>query len=335
MILSALLTIVAAHGGQAHSKPASHKKTQPPAVQAKAKPHAAPAKPQASEASKGYLPDAPTSSTVLAKVNGVSIKASDVDNLLWDWAGRGILEDLILFQLIKDKADKVKVSVSQEEVQKAFDKQIGEIQKQVPAGQQLETFIREKGFPKSRLYLHLQADLLMTKIVDQNFKQTDYINVSTLLVVPKSKQQTATTPTPGPAPTPPEVTPADKQEAAGKATDIYNRLVKGEDWDKVLQSSEQSPQAVQTHGALGWRAVAAFPALTQAEFKTLKVHGYTKPIETPNGLQIFRIEGFGPSADAASLETLKKEYEGRAKQSLAQELQKGAKIERLYGKSAK
>lgn len=327
MIFSVLLPVVAAHlTAQSHPpKTVKPKSTAPASAKVDAKPV---------NASTGYLPDAPQPSTVLAKVNGVPIRASDVDKLLWDWAGRGIMEDLILFQLIRDRAKADKITASPQDITKAFDEQMIQIQSQVPPGQDLDAFIREKGYPKSRLYLHIQADILMTKIVDLKFKKSDYISVSTLLVTPKGQALPGTRPDPGATPPPPP-TPQDKQEAAGKAMDLYNRLKKGEDWDKVLASTNQTPQTIQNHGALGWRAVAAFPPLTQFEFKTLKIHEYTKPIETPNGFQIFRVDGFGVNADTASLENLKKEYEARAKQSLAQELQKGAKIEKLFGVVAK
>jgi len=316
MIFPALFTLLAAHqAGQAPASQAAKAKVQPPVA-------------KSNDFATGYLPSAPQPSTVLAKVNGVPIKASDVNSLLWDWAGRGVIEDLILFELIRERAKMDHLTATPAEVQQAFDKQMAEIQKQIPAGQDLDTFIREKGFPKSRLYMHIEADLLMTKIVDLKFKKTDYINVSTLVVSNKPPQP----PTPNTQPPGSTIpTQPDKAVALGKAMDIYNRLSKGEDWDKVLQSSDQSPQLVQSHGSLGWRAIAAFPPQTQAEFRSIKLHAYTKPVETPNGLQIFKVDGLGENADPASLESLKKEYEARAKQSLAQELQGAAKIERMYG----
>ncbi len=272
---------------------------------------------QAAQVPNGLLPAIPAPTTVLAKVNGKVIRASDVDRILWDWAAPEVTNDLILFQLIKDRAVIDKVYVTQAEVQAEFDKQFTEIKKQVPPGKDVNEFLREKGFPKSRLYLHVHADLLITKIVDLKFKAADYISVSTLLVKAKS------------------TSPADVQEASGRATDIYNRLKKGEDWDKVLATTDQTPQTIQTHGILGWRAVAAFPTATKDEFKTLKVHEYTKPVETANGLQIFRVDTLGVNADAKSIADLKKQYEDRAKNSLVPELQKSAKIEKMFPKPAK
>lgn len=262
-----------------------------------------------------YLPAAPKPNSVLAKVNGIPIKTDDVEKLLWDWAGPEVTNDLVLFQLIKGRAALDKVSVSPAEVVAAYEKQIGEIKKSVPPGQDLDTFIREKGFPKSRLFLHIQADLLITKIVDLKFKPADYISVSTLVVKTKS------------------TSPVDMKEASTRADDVFNRLKKGEDWDKVLGSTDQSPETITSHGVLGWRAVEAFPALTKMEFKTLKAKDYTHPTVTKNGLQIFRIDAFGTSADPASLAELKKQYEDRAKNTLVPELQKAAKIEKLFPKS--
>jgi len=286
---------------------------------------------QAAQVPPSYLPKSPTTGTVLAKVNGVPIRTGDVDRLLWDWAGPEVTNDLILFQLIRDRAAMDKITVTAAEIQKTFDTQMAEIQKQVPPGQDLDAFLRSKGFPKSRLYLHVQADLLITKIVDLKFKPTDYISVSTLVVKPKSAETPTdpkTPPQPKPVKTGPDAT--GMQEATGRAMDVYNRLKKGEDWDKVLATTDQMPQTVQTHGALGWRAIDAFPPATKIEFRTLKLHEYTKPIQTNNGLQIFRIDGFGANADPSALADLKKQFEDRAKNSLIPELQKAAKIEKFF-----
>ena len=269
---------------------------------------------QAVQVPTAYLPAPPAVNSVLAKVNGAVIKTTDVEQLLWDWAGPEVTNDLVLFQLIRQRAVLDKVTVTPAEIQKVYDKQMAEIKKQVPAGQEIDAFIREKGFPKSRLYLHIAADILITKIVDLKFKPADYISVSTLVV--KAKSPSA----------------ADLQEATGRAQDIYNRLKKGEDWEKVLASTDQSPQTMQTHGVLGWRAIDAFPPVTKLEFKSLKVKDYAKPVQTSNGLQIFRIDGFGSSADVSGLAELKKQYEDRAKNSLIPELQKAAKIEKFFPK---
>jgi hypothetical protein len=271
---------------------------------------------QAPQVPAPYLPSAPAPNAVLAKVNGVPITQGDVEKLLWDWAGPEVTNDLVLFQLIRSRAALDKIAVSPAEVEQAYQKQIAEIKKNVPPGQDFDTFIREKGFPKSRLYLHIQADLLITKIVDLKFKPSDYISVSTLVVKTKSQ------------------TPADLKEASSRADDVYSRLKKGEDWDKVLASTDQSQETITSHGVLGWRAIEAFPALTKMEFKTLKAKEYTHPTVTKNGLQIFRIDAFGTTADAASIAELKKQYEDRAKNTLVPELQKSAKIERLFPKPA-
>lgn len=323
MIFPAIFSLVALQTGQVHSVPAVKPKANPPAAQA-----------NPNDFTSSYLPAAPLPNTVLAKVNGVPIRAGDVNRLLWDWAGRGVMEDLILFQLILDRAKLDKITVTPAEVQSLFDKQMSDIQRQIPAGQDVDSFIREKGFPKSRLYLHIEADALMTKIVDLKFKKSDYINVSTLVISAKPKPTTPPPPGTTAPQTPNTPPPLDKAAALGKAMDVYNRLMKGEPWDKEFTGTDQPPQAVQSHGSLGWRAIAAFPAMTQAEFKTLKLNGYTKPAETVNGFQIFRIDGYGESADPGALDNLKKEYEARAKQSLVQELQKAATVDRMYGKVA-
>lgn len=335
MPLTVLIPIVTCLAFQA---PTKHPQTPP-------KPHKASkpvSKAPAHSSWSTFVPPAPGPNAVLARVNGVAIKTSDVESIVWDWAGRGVIDDLILIQLIRDRAALDKVSVTPLEVERQFTDQLAMIQRQVPPGQDLDSYIRDKGFPKSRLYLHVEADLLMTKIVDTQFKPTDYVNVSMLLVRPKVSQPSVPTPTtPGSPQFPqrgaPQAQPSDqdKQEALGKAVDIYNRLKRGDDWDQMLKSTDQSPAVIRSHGSLGWRSIDDFPPLTQAELKTLKAHEFTKPFEAPNGIQILRLDDTGNHATAADLTMLKRQYEARAKQTLLQQLQSTGKVERFFGEAPK
>jgi len=264
------------------------------------------------------LPPVPAPTAVMATVNGKPILASDIDKLMWDQFAYQATNDVILFRLIQARAATDKVSVTPAEIQATFDKQIADIKTKVPAGQEMDTFLRQQGFPKSRLYLHIVADLLLTKIVDLKFKPSDYVSISAITIPTKTGSVD------------------ELHDATGKAQDVYNRLTKNnEDWDKVLASTNPPPQVLQNHGVYGWVQVDAFPPLTKAEVKTLKVHQFTKPVQIQNNIQIFRIDAIGSDANVTGLEDLKKKYEDNAKRTLVGELQKDAKIEFKLGKPGK
>ena len=65
------------------------------------------------------LNKAPTPDTVLAKVNGIAIRAKDVEDLLWDVRGEEILNDVMFYQVAKMEADKLGIVVTNAEVEKA------------------------------------------------------------------------------------------------------------------------------------------------------------------------------------------------------------------------
>ncbi len=264
-----------------------------------------------------FLPAKPAPETVLAKVDGVAIKASDVEQLLWDWRGYEVTQDLISYQLIHQHAKKLKVSLTPAEIQQEYDRFVKEQSKNLPAGQNFESMLKQQHQPKSRLFMQIETNLLLTKIVDAQLDTSKFFKVSTLVFKPKTEAAT------------------DLADAVGKAQDAFKRISSGETWDKVMASSGQDPNLVQNKGVLGWRNFDAFPAVTQAELKASKVGVVTKPVQTQNGLQIFKILALGPTATGADLAELKAAYEQSAKQSFLQNLQKDAKIERFYGDTTK
>src|SRR5665213_3264764 len=103
---------------------------------------------QAAQIPSAYLPQKPAAETVLAKVNGVPIRESDVDRLLWDYSGYEITQDLISYQLVRQEAAKMKVSVTQAEVQKAYDEMVVQEKARLSPGQDLEDMMRKQGYPK-------------------------------------------------------------------------------------------------------------------------------------------------------------------------------------------
>ncbi len=264
-----------------------------------------------------YLPLKPTPETVLARVDGVPIKASDVERLLWDWRGYEVTQDLISYQLIHEQASKLKIVATPADIQKEYEKFVAEQKKTLPAGQDFDSVLKQQHLPKSRLYMQVETNFLLSKIVSAKFDPTKFVKIATLVFKPKTEAA------------------SDLAESVGKATDAYNRLTKGEDWEKVMNSSGQEAVLIQNKGLLGWRNIDAFPAFTQAELKTAKVGSFTKPVQTQNGLQLFQIKGIGSQATGSDLTELKAIYEQSAKQTFLQNLQKTAKIERLYEQTPK
>ncbi len=258
-----------------------------------------------------YLTPVPKSTQVVAKVDGVEIKASEVADLLWQWRSQEAVADLISYQVIKNAAVKEQVSVTDAEVQKALDEQLAQFTPQVLQGKSLDQYLLEQGFTSSRLWLRLKTELLLNKITLKDFKPADYVKVSTIVVRPESTSTAALT------------------DAAKKADAYYEMLGKGEAWEKVLTYSTTDQRTLDSKGLVGWRLFTAFPQLVQDEMKTLKAGGITKPVQTNNGFQIFRIEMFGKDAKDGELTDAETAHIGANKNAVANRIRSAAKIERM------
>ena len=262
-----------------------------------------------------YFTPAPKPTAVVAKVDGVEIKASDVTDLLWQWRSQEAIADLISYQVIKNAAVKENVTATDAEVQKEVDLQLGQFTPQVLQGKTVDQYLLEQGFTVSRIWLRVKTELLLNKIAAKDFKPGEYIKVSTIVVRPESTSTKALT------------------DAAKKADLFFDMLQKGDAWEKVLNLSTTDLRTLETKGMVGWRRIDAFPALVQEEFKGGKSGGITKPVQTQNGFQIFRIEAFGKDAKAGDLSEAELIHVSSNKAAVANRIRSAAKIERFPGGS--
>ncbi len=258
-----------------------------------------------------YAKPAPKPTQVVAKVDGVDIKASDVSDLLWEWRSQETLADIISYQVIKNAAVKQQVTTTDAEVQKFLDEQIAQLTPTLPAGKTVDQYLMEQGFTMSRMWLRVKTEVLLNKIALKDLKPLEYVKVSTIVVRPVSTSTTALT------------------EAAKKADSFYEMLSKGEKWETVLGYSTSDPSTLESKGLVGWRLLSAFPELVQEEFKAQKLGAMTKPVQTNNGFQIFRIDGFGKDAKGKDLTDLENTHINSRKTTIANKIRSESKIERF------
>lgn len=265
------------------------------------------ASPQQGPLPDSVLPKAPSADKVVAKVNGVEIRASDVEALLWDWRGQEVTQDLITYHLILGESKRLKVEVKPSEIARAYDERLAEYKQTIAPGANLDEVLRAQGFPKSRLYLRVHTELLVNRIAMLDFRPDNFVRVSTALYRPGA---------PGKA-------PAERAQAA------HGQLTKGEAWSKIVQESDLDENSKAAQGMLGWRAVAAFPEGSRAEIRAAKPGGYSKPVTMPDGsVQLFRVDKHGIDAKDAEARDLQDGYLNSARQKLLERLRAEAKIER-------
>jgi len=259
------------------------------------------------------VPAPPAPDKVIVRVNGAEIRASDIEALLWDWRGAEVTQDLVTFQLIRGEAQRVGVAVTPAEVERGYQEQLRRIAQSGPKGRDVEATLREQGMPKSRLYLRTQTELLLDRLAEREFRPEAYVRVATLAFRPTGEKA------------------ADREAARVRATKAHERLLKGEAWDRVVRELELDPDLKERNGLLGWRALSAFPSEAQAEFRTLRIGGVARPIATPSGYQLFRLEMRGQDAQAEALADLRAGALARGRQDLLQRLRREAKIEQFIG----
>jgi len=261
-----------------------------------------------------YKVAAPSPDAVIARVDGVPVRASDLAPLLWDWRADEALTDLISYQMVKAEADAKGVRVTVEEVDGAMGKQLEQMRASLQPGLELDTALRQQGFTRSRLYLRVASQLLVEKLAMRQFDPKEYVKVSTIVVKPADEQATSLS------------------AALKLAEGAYARLAGGEPWDSVL-ATVRDPSGTPSGGPLGWRAVAAFPDSVRQEFEKIGEGKAARPVQTANGIQIFRVDRLGRNAVGPEVEELREVYLTGARQAYATSLRERTKIERFLGRS--
>lgn len=268
----------------------------------------------ASDLPAKYLAPKPKPETVIARVNGLPIRASEVDKYLWNWRAYEALQDLITYRMLQTEAKKIGLTVTDDQVEKKLQEQLKQIESALQPGTKLSQSLLEQGFPKSRLYLRTKTQMMLDGVALASFKPEEYVDVSTIIIKPKSEQAT------------------DVADAIKQAQSAFDELKKGALWDTVLKRFHTEAQIVQSHGRIGWRKLQAFPESVSKEIAGLQKGGITNPAQTTNGIQIFRIERKGKDATGDILADLKNQYLAGSKQSTLDRIRRENKVENSYFK---
>jgi len=86
-------------------------------------------------------------------------------------------------------------------------------------------------------------------------------------------------------------TPQQIQAAQAKADDIYDRLVNGLDFSSAAISYSDSQEALEG-GLIGWRDLNSVPAFFADAVRDLKPGEFTKPIRSPAGFHIIKVNDY-------------------------------------------
>src|SRR5256884_158322 len=85
-----------------------------------------------------------------------------------------------------------------------------------------------------------------------------------------------------------EASPAQLEQAAKRAADVYQRAKGGEDFAKLAVAYSNSQTALEG-GALGWRKGGELPTFLSDVISALKPGEVSEPLRTPTGYHIIRL----------------------------------------------
>lgn len=260
----------------------------------------------------GEIAKAPAPAQVLGKVNGVDIKASDIEDLLWEARGQEILGEFIYYQVAKQEADRLKLLVTESEIAEGVRKEIKNLRATGNFEGNDEQVVAQSGSSMGRLRLGVKTNLLLTKIAFVGFEPTTYIKVSTIIVKPKS------------------FSASDLAEAIKLCQSAYDRHKKGTKWETLVDEVVTEQQGRQSRGYLGWRMISAFPEESQKEFNNLNIGECTKPVQTQNGIQIFRIDAKALDLKPDEKLQMREELADILRNNAVKKMSGSVKIERMY-----
>lgn len=257
-------------------------------------------------------PKPPSPDRVVATLNGKAVTAKEIEGYLWAWRGYEATQEVISLKVAEEAAAKEKVTAPDAEVRKVVDQAIESLRTDYKRQQSkltFENFLLERGFPESRIYLRAKTQVLVEQIALKDFVPGQWVKVSTLVYRPENEQTSSLSAT------------------IGKADNAYGRLVHGTaTWDKELAAIETDPMILRSHGIVGWQRLSVFPKTVSVELQMGKVGLYTKPAQTINGIQIFRLDAKGGTPDPAESAELKKAFLAFAEPAVVARLRAQAKI---------
>jgi hypothetical protein len=233
------------------------------------------------------LKPAPSGDKVIATADGTDIKASDIFDLLWEAKADEILSDYIIYAVVKKEADRVKISVTPEECAARVAAEREMMTKSLEPGQTIQQFMAAQGMTPSRHYMAATTGLLIDKIGGQGFDPAAYVNVSTMIFPAASDSA------------------SDVKLAIESANKAHKMLTSGTLWATVFTENVSDPEGRANLGKIGWRPLSAFPESSRKALAAGKAGTVLAPIQTPRGIQIFKIDANGNALTPQELESLK------------------------------
>lgn len=250
----------------------------------------------------------PQGDQAVATVDGVAIKAKDVDQALWDWYSADVMEELIFNQVVTGAMKKQGLTLNQKDADSFLRRLLDEAKASIPPGADIEVELKKQGLPKSRLAARAATEVGLRQLTEARFKPENFRKVAWLMIRP---------------------TGAGEAETAAARMNVQQALTKleTEPWSAVVRVSSHDTNSAMRDGEIGWFDLSELPKNVSDAMQSLTAGQHTGIIESQGVFAIYHVMAVGPPP-AEDIAGVKAQFVARNLGKTFQGIKETTKIER-------
>ena len=249
----------------------------------------------------------PQGDQVIATVDGVAIRAKDIDKALWDWYSADVIEEFIANTLVANAVKAEGIVLDPKEVEGFLARLLNEAKSGLEPGADLDTELRKQGMPRSRLAARAATEMGLRKLTEARFKPAELRKIAWILVKPEGAS-------------------AEQKAAAKTSADEAHKQLETQPWADVTRAKSQDANSAMRGGELGWFAPSEMPKDVASAIGALAAGQHSGVIDSQGVFAIYRVVAVG--APTAEQEALKSAFLARNLDRVYQELKAKARVER-------
>jgi parvulin-like peptidyl-prolyl isomerase len=249
----------------------------------------------------------PQGEQVVATVDGVAIKAKDVDKALWDWYSDDVVEEFIANTIVSNAVKAAGITLDPKEVDAFLNRLLAEAKAGLDPGADLEAELRKQGMPKARLASRAATEIGLRKITESRYKPAELRRISWILVRPEGQS-------------------ADQKAAARTNAEEALKELETKPWPDVVRAKSQDANSAVRGGVIGWFATNEMPPDVAAAIAKLQPGQNSGVIESQGVFAIYRVDEIG--VPEAEREAQKTAFVARNLDRVYQEIKAKAKVDR-------
>ena len=250
----------------------------------------------------------PQGDQVVATVDGVAIKAKDVDKALWDWYSTDVVDEMIANTIVSNALKAQGLTLDPKEVEGFLARLLDEAKASFTPGVDFEAELKKQGMPRSRLAARAATEMGLRKLTESRYKPTEMRKVAWIMVRPMGATE-------------------DQRAAARKNAEEILKELETKPWEDVARGKSQDSNSAPRGGELGWFGIGELPKDVADQVRPLAAGKHTGVVDSQGLFAIYRVVAIGPPP-AAEEENVKNQFLSRNLQKVYADVKAKAKVER-------